>query len=449
MKKVLRNKDFINRYRKLFLWTICLFLLPVFFTFQTVNAQILPGIEAMIAEADGYRNSEPQKAHKLAKAALAEAIRVNHEPTMAMVYRFIGVLNFMTGDLELAAKQFDSAYYLYTKLGDEKGIAASLNNRGVIYQEQSNYTKALECFNESVALKFKLGDSAGATSGLLNTGTIFSYTGDNLNAIKAFEEVIRIAAINKDTSRIIDANINLSTVWINERKPQKALILLRDAMALSTAVGDNYSLAYCYNNIGGVYQNTFQNDKAISYLNMALALRDDLGDIAGVASTLDNLGKMYVRLNRFDNALDYFFQALQYNQQLGDQRSISINMNSIGELLIKKGDYTAAIEYFNKAIELAGELNLRQEARVTYSNMIVSYSALHQFDSVQVYFAHYNATADSSWYLKVNPDKKKQLTNEETALELENPMRFYFIYGLMLLAMAAAGWIASRYWYRK
>ncbi len=449
MKKVLRNKILFNRSVKLFLWVFSLLLLANCLTVNTVIAQVLPGIEAMIEEADGYRNSEPQRAHTLAKEALAEAIRLKNEPTMAMVYRFIGVLNFMTGDLELAAIQFDSAYYLYKKLGDEKGIAASLNNRGVIYQEQSNYAKALECFNESVALKFKLGDSTGATSGLLNTGTILSYTGDNLNAIKAFEEVIRIAAINKDTSRIIDANINLSTVWINERKPQKALILLREAMALSTATGDNYSLAYCYNNIGGVYQNTFQNDKAISYFNMALALRDDLGDIAGVASTLDNLGKMYLRMNRLDNALDYFFQALQYNQQLGDQRSISINMNSIGELLIKKGDYQAAIEYFNKAIELAGELSLRQEIRVMYANMIMSYAALHQFDSVQVYFAHYNSTSDSSWYLKVNPDKKKQLTNERITSESEFPMRTYFIYGLMLLAMAAAGWIASRYWYRK
>jgi tetratricopeptide (TPR) repeat protein len=449
MKKALLNKDSLFQCGKLFLWTICLFLLPVFLNFQTVNAQVLPAIEAMIAEADGYRNSEPQRAHTLAKAALAEAIRLKNEPTMAMVYRFIGVLNFMTGDLELAAIQFDSAYYLYNKLGDEKGIAASLNNRGVIYQEQSNYTKALECFNESVALKFKFGDSAGATSGLLNAATILSYTGDNLNAIKAFEEVIRIAAISKDTSRIIDANINLSTVWINERKPQKALILLREAMTLSNITGDDYSLAYCYNNIGGVYQNTFENDKAISYFNMALALRDDLGDLAGVASTLDNLGKMYLRLNRLDNALDYFFQALQYNQQLGDQRSIAINMNSIGELLIKKGDYPAAIEYFNQAIELAGELNLRQEARVTYANMIMSYAALHQFDSVQVYFAHYNSTADSSWYLKINPAKVKPLDEEGAIPESASTMRFYFIYGLILLAIAAAGWIASRYWYRK
>lgn len=449
MKKALRNRDSFNRPGKLFLWAFSLFMFTIIFSARTVYAQVLPGIEAMIKEAENYRNSEPQKAYKLASAALAEANRQKHEASMARVYRFIGVLNFMTGDLELAAMQFDSAYLLYQKLGDDKGIAASLNNLGVIFQEQSNYAKALECFNESVALKFKLGDTAGATSGLLNTGTIFSYTGDNLNAIKAFEDVIRIASVNKDTSRIIDANINLSTVWINERKPQKALVLLHGAMTLSNITGDDYSLAYCYNNIGGVYQNTFQNDKAISYFNMALALRDDLGDIAGMATTLDNLGKMYIRLNRLDNALDYFFQALQYNQQLGDKRSISIGMNSIGELLIKKGDFKAAIEYLNKAVELANELSLRQEVRVMYANMIMSYAAIHQFDSVQVYFAHYNSTADSSWYLKVNPVKMKTLTDEGITPESAYPMRFYFIYGLMLLAIAGAGWIGARYWYRK
>jgi hypothetical protein len=40
-------------------------------------------------------------------------------------------------------------------------------------------------------------------------------------------------------------------------------------------------------------------------------------------------------------------------------------------------------------------------------------------------------------------------SEKELSPEPEDSKRFYFIYGLMLLAMAAAGWIASRYWYRK
>ena len=179
---------------------------------------------------------------------------------------------------------------------------------------------------------------------------------------------------------------------------------------------------------------------------MALALRDDLGDIAGLATTLDNLGKIYIRLNRFDQALDCFFQALQYNQQTGDKRSTAIALNSIGELLIKKKDFQAALGYFYKGISIANELGLRQDSRIMYANMIMSYAAIHQFDSVQVYFAHYNSTSDSTWYLKANEGSDNTLLTNEREEEEESELGywFYLIYGLLLLFVAVMVWAMAK-----
>ena len=78
-----------------------------------------------------------------------------------------------------------------------------------------------------------------------------------------------------------------------------------------------------------------------------------------------------------------------------------------------------------------------------YSNMIVSYAALHKLDSAQVYFAHYNATSDSSWYLKAGTVKTKDLTEEANILG-QDPLRFYFIYALLLMAVSAITWFVAR-----
>ena len=154
-------------------WLLLLFTLLLFPGIRSVG-QVLPGIEAMVKEANGYRNSDPDKAMLLARKALEEARKEKHDLSTARVMRFIGVLSFMKGDLQLAEAQFDSAYKTYSVLNDKAGIAASLNNLGVVHQEKSNYTKAIEFFERSVTMKLELGDSTGAMSGMVNTGTIYS-----------------------------------------------------------------------------------------------------------------------------------------------------------------------------------------------------------------------------------------------------------------------------------
>ena len=424
----------VNIFRKFFcgkLLPVLLALLPVLSPFRGVT-QVLPGVENLVDRANEMRNSNPDQAMQLAAMAMNEARRENHIPSIARVYRFTGVLNFMTGDLETAARQFDSAIILYEKVKDDKGIAASLNNLGVIYQERGEYPRAIGCFDKSVRIKLDLGDTAGASSGMINTGTIYSYMGNNGKALQIFNDVLRIASANRDTARIIDVKINMGTVFINDKMPDKALEVLLEAVSLSKKTFDNYSLAYCYNNIGGVYQNTRQDIKAINYFSQALALRDDLGDVAGMATTLDNLGKMYTRLGEYDKALGYFFQALKNNQQLEDKRSTAICLNSIGELLMKKHDFHGAIGYFTKAVSIARDLALRQEIRVMYANTMLSYAALQEFDSAQVYLTNYNATADSSWYAAINAEKAMTSQQETGQNQLiSGKAGYYLLAGLL------------------
>ncbi|HPG33626.1 MAG TPA: tetratricopeptide repeat protein, partial [Lentimicrobium sp.] len=132
-------------------------------------AQVLPSVEALVKQAEEVRNTNPPQALVYATQALELARKTKHKPSLARAHRYIGVIYFMTGNLDVARQQFDSSYALYTKLKDQKGIAACLNNIGVIYQEKGEYPEAIRYFEQSIALKTKLGDIAGATSGMLNT----------------------------------------------------------------------------------------------------------------------------------------------------------------------------------------------------------------------------------------------------------------------------------------
>lgn len=79
-----------------------------------------------------------------------------------------------------------------------------------------------------------------------------------------------------------------------------------------------------------------------------------------------------------------------------------------------------------------------------YSNMIVSYAALQEHDSVEVYFAHYNTTADSSWYLKAGAVNTQNLIAGESVAKRKDSMMLYFIYVLLLIAVSVATWFVAR-----
>jgi len=369
--------------------------------------QVLPSVEKMLGNAEQLKNNKPAEAYRIASHALEISMKTSHQPSVALVQRYLGVLCFMMGKPEEARLHFDTSFRLYTILNDELGIGYCLNNLGVIYQETGEYDKAVSCYEKSIKIKLKHGDTAGASGGMLNTGTIYSYMGEYLKAIRTFRKVIVIARQSHDTTRLIDAGINLATVYINEKRMDSALILLENVYKLSEETGDNYSLAYCLNNMGEIYRSRLLDSMAIRCFNRALAIRGDIDDVAGQATTLNNLGQVYLRQNKAGLAIDCYFQALKYNQQLNDNRSTAITMNSIGELLLKQGDAEGAAAYLRSAVAIAVRLNLKQEIREIYINLILCYGVLRHFDSARRCLSLFNFSySDSGQVRSMNPGSK-------------------------------------------
>src|SRR5438105_4121141 len=68
------------------------------------------------------------------------------------------------------------------ELGDRPGIAASLNNLGLVAFEQGDYPAARALYEESLAIRRELGDRRGIALSLGNLGTVAFEQGDHLAA---------------------------------------------------------------------------------------------------------------------------------------------------------------------------------------------------------------------------------------------------------------------------
>lgn len=117
-------------------------------------------------------------------------------------------------------------------------------------------------------------------------------------------------------------------------------------------------------------------------------------------------------------------------------------MNAIGELLIKTRDFNGAITYFSKAISLADELNLRDELVIMYKNALMSYAALENFDSAQIYLNLYNtARSDSLWKEYRETEELNTLAAGKTEVSKSIKRITYTISGVFAVLLIVLVWL--------
>ncbi|MBK8366381.1 MAG: tetratricopeptide repeat protein [Bacteroidetes bacterium] len=70
------------------------------------------------------------------------------------------------------------------KIKDQQGIASSLNNIAIIYEDQGDTLKALEYFNKSLDIKKVIGDKGGIATSYNNIGIFYKDQGNFKRALE-------------------------------------------------------------------------------------------------------------------------------------------------------------------------------------------------------------------------------------------------------------------------
>ncbi len=68
-------------------------------------------------------------------------------------------------------------------MGDNAGVATTLNNIGFVYSDLGDKQTALDYFNQSLPLRRQVGDIAGEARTLNNIGLVYSDLGDKQQAL--------------------------------------------------------------------------------------------------------------------------------------------------------------------------------------------------------------------------------------------------------------------------
>jgi tetratricopeptide (TPR) repeat protein len=191
---------------------------------------------------------------RLADVLALAAARANSRELMvarAAALNGAGVLTHQQGDRAMARSLFEESLALSRKVGDQRGIAASLQSLGNAAGAQRQYPLAQSLYEEALVIRRNLGDQYDVAS-LLNTlGMVATELGDS----------------------------------------QLAGLRLNESLAIARALGDRQTIASVLCTLANVARHQGDCTLAGSLVDKSLAIWRELGlPMVGVAAALNTLG---------------------------------------------------------------------------------------------------------------------------------------------------------------
>jgi predicted ATPase len=194
-----------------------------------------------------------------------------------------GVLASEQGEIAAADALLMESLVIGRRLGDEQGVAVSLNARAVLARDRGDVALALSLFQESLGLWRQLGE------------------------LKAIARALS----------------NLASVLKLQREYELARSLCGECGAIFEGLGDRTGVAWSLNNQGDVAREQGDSAAAQALYEQGLTIFRELGDRWGIAGTLADLGNLAREQKHCSAALPLYRESLKIFQELDHKRGIA------------------------------------------------------------------------------------------------------------------------------
>ncbi len=206
------------------------------------------------------------------------------------------------------------ALNLATEINDQRGMAASYNNLGIIYRSQGALDKALEYYIISLKIYETLQNKEGIASTKNNISTIYSMKKEYSQAMKYLEESYNLFVEMKDEEKVIGSMNNLGNLHSEINEFDNAIRYFTQASEMSEKTGKKFADPLL--NLGNIYfkQGNFQ--RAVAHYEKALAIEQEENDRLGALNAITNLGITYAKAKQPQPAEQYLAEAEKSSQEL-------------------------------------------------------------------------------------------------------------------------------------
>ncbi len=107
-------------------------------------------IKTLVAISQTFGNRNPDSSIVYADKAILLAAKINQQALVIPAYQYKAYAQYIKGDYTQALSDYKKMYAAAEKVGDNKNMAASINNQGNVFIELANYPEAINRYKEAI-----------------------------------------------------------------------------------------------------------------------------------------------------------------------------------------------------------------------------------------------------------------------------------------------------------
>jgi predicted ATPase len=264
----------------------------------------------------------------------------------------IGYTYHRIGEFEKALKHHKKSLEIRENLNDQKGIATSYKNMGMVHADRSDYRNALKNFINSLKIFRQLSNVQGIQDCLNKLGTLYFDKGEYKKAFNYFQKSLKIVKNTGDQNEIAIHLLNIGHSLLLIGEPDIALKNLNKSLAISKNNNLQTVIACNYWVMAEAYIEKSELSKALDYCNLAFDLAQKIDNKEIIASLKRVYGIIYKNQKKWKLSIRNFNESIKILKEIGNEQELGDSYYEYGLMWSSKGNSQPAKDNLKQAINI-------------------------------------------------------------------------------------------------
>jgi tetratricopeptide (TPR) repeat protein len=220
--------------------------------------------------------------------------------------------------------------------------AVAFNDAGYQYYRQSRFDLAQGKFERALDYNRLIDRRAGIAANLNNLGVIAQAQGDPELARRRFQEALALNREQGDPAAMAETLNNLGMAYQGQGRLPEANAAYLEALEQARQVPSGVLAALSLTHLGDVARVRKDFMLALNYYHQALRADTGAKDRRGQALRQERLGRTFLDLKDYDRAGMYLKEALDEFRRLQDTDGIAASLKGLTLLALARGDRAEA-----------------------------------------------------------------------------------------------------------
>ncbi|WP_304143299.1 CHAT domain-containing protein [Ignavibacterium album] len=307
-----------------------------------------------LAILDDYNGNVDEAQKKLDKA-LNLAKEIEDIELQAIAYSETGVSFTYSGEIVEARKNYEKSFELFSKLKNSERLANLSANIGSLYVQTANFSAAIKSFEEG--LKFAGENTVSRILNLRGLGDVYSNLSDYSKALEYYNEAKELSEKIKNVNQKALSEISIGTLYYNLNRPGKALSTFNKVADEIAGTNDPYLLEDLLFKSALAYTDLDSLIIAEQHFRKALSIAETVSDIYYEALIPTYLADNLIRQKKYRESETLLNGLINKSFVNGFTHLVALQNLYLGISNYHQKNYSNAKNYLIKADKTAFSVN--------------------------------------------------------------------------------------------